>query len=389
MKISDTYFLTYHAISKPITDFLESNETAFKGFFKREVLTRVMAVAISVFQILDFFKNFGCLLCTGAFEVYGGNLGKCLLGIAFGSFSAVLLPKCFVPFFLAPETNLLTEPTESDQKYTFNNHFGRTLVINLAKAQQKMGTVSAHLQALNVNHERLDGVNGYELSEQQFAEFGFNKTFAQVWKRMPGTDEKNKKARMGCYLSHLKALRTARDQRLKSVLILEDDAVFAQNKRAIASFENAMAELPQDWDLLFLGFQFDKAPRRFSANLNALECGNCMHAYAVNAKSFEPLIKDLEAVINNESQIMLPVDEVLSEALEKNKYKAFAPRFLIGFQRDELISDITGKVNKPYSTLIKATYRIYTYALAPFLSTIGLPKYRLRRLATKIGLSIK
>lgn len=388
MKISNNPFLTYHAISKPIIDCLESNNKSFKGFLKREILTRVMAIAISVFQVLDFFKNLGYLLYTGSFEVYGVNLGKCLLGITFGSFSAVLLPKCFVPFFFAPETNLLMEPTESDQKYTFNNHFTSTLLINLPKAQKKMEIVSAHLETLNVHHKRLEAVNGYELSDEQFAEFGFNQKFEQVWKRMPGTDEKNKKARMGCYLSHLKALRIARDQSLKSVLILEDDVVFAQNKRAIASFENAMAELPQDWDLMFLGFQFDKAPRRFSDNLNVVECGNCMHAYAVRAKSFDALIKDLEDVINDKSQMMRPVDEVLSEALEKNRYRAFAPRALIAFQRDELVSDITGKTNKPYNTLIRATYRIYTYALAPFLSVIGLPKHRLYRLAVKIGLSL-
>lgn len=56
---------------------------------------------------------------------------------------------------------------------------------------------------------------------------------------------------LGCLLSHKKALEYARDEGWDMVLILEDDASF------VADFNNklnqAMRELPETWDMLWIG----------------------------------------------------------------------------------------------------------------------------------------
>ena len=56
---------------------------------------------------------------------------------------------------------------------------------------------------------------------------------------------------IGCFLSHYAVLKRAREAKLRSFLVLEDDVVFLP--RAGKRFRMAMAQLPDDWDALYLG----------------------------------------------------------------------------------------------------------------------------------------
>ena len=58
---------------------------------------------------------------------------------------------------------------------------------------------------------------------------------------------KNKKGWIGCLQSHLNILKIAKKERLKKILIIEDDCLFLQEP----SINNK--ELPKDWEMLFLG----------------------------------------------------------------------------------------------------------------------------------------
>jgi GR25 family glycosyltransferase involved in LPS biosynthesis len=232
------------------------------------------------------------------------------------------------------------------------------------------------------NWERFNAVNGYAIPDDQPIQIKDQSVrFKDLYERMPGSSERHKRARLGCYLSHLFAIKQARDARLESVLIIEDDAIFPQTKRGVESFNSAIQELPNDWEVFFVGIEHDKKPSRFSAHVDHVQSGTCLHAYAVHSRAYDRLIDDIESALLNDQDQLLPVDEVVSEQLEKNKYKAFAPHTLVGYQRDGLTSNITGKVNSDYSFPMRLIKRLYSHMLAPVLSPLGLTKYRIYKTA--------
>ena len=57
---------------------------------------------------------------------------------------------------------------------------------------------------------------------------------------------------IGCYLSHYGVYKAARAAGLRSFLVLEDDAVLRPS--AGKRFRQAIAQLPDRWDALYLGY---------------------------------------------------------------------------------------------------------------------------------------
>lgn len=92
---------------------------------------------------------------------------------------------------------------------------------------------------------------------------------------------------MGCMLSHLSILYWALKHNA-SVLIFEDDVKFINNYHEIVP--KALAQLPKDWDMLYLGGNICNTITQVSENLGKLSHSQSTHAYAVNKKFTETLI---------------------------------------------------------------------------------------------------
>lgn len=275
-------------------------------------------------------------------------------------------------------TAILQKPIDKSVQFPFDVHFGKTLAINLKNATDKKELLADHLSSIGVhNWERFDAVNGYTLSDDYCPIDDNSTTFKDFYLRMPGVSIKHKKARAGCYLSHLNLLKEARKIGLKSVLILEDDALFSQSRVAAKIFKKTMRELPKNWEMLFLGFEHYKRPTLISENVVKIEAGFCMHAYAVHQRCFDRLIKDLESWIIDQDKQMQPVDAVVSELFEKQQYNAYAPRALIGFQRDDVTSNITGNSNSPYSVMRNICHQFFMKVVTPILGVFGIKQYHL------------
>ena len=60
------------------------------------------------------------------------------------------------------------------------------------------------------------------------------------------------KGQLGCNMSNLLLQKSIIENKLKKVLILEDDAYLIEDK--LKMFALAIKELPKDWDLLYLGY---------------------------------------------------------------------------------------------------------------------------------------
>jgi GR25 family glycosyltransferase involved in LPS biosynthesis len=97
------------------------------------------------------------------------------------------------------------------------------------------------------------------------------------------------KGAWGCYRSHHSIIKKCIEEKINSVLILEDDAIFGDdfNDRSKELFEN----LPTDWEMCYLGGQHLAKPHDIVIN-NTVGVGtnvNRTHAYAINKTGFTKL----------------------------------------------------------------------------------------------------
>ena len=84
-------------------------------------------------------------------------------------------------------------------------------------------------------------------------------------------------------------MREARAAGAASVLIFEDDAVFAPQIKD--KFSNYFAELPSDWDMLFLGALHKDAPVKISEHIGRITKANSTFAYAIRNTVFDAFIE--------------------------------------------------------------------------------------------------
>ncbi len=104
----------------------------------------------------------------------------------------------------------------------------------------------------------------------------------------------------GNFLSHLGILKSARDDGLANVLVLEDDAIFS--RRMVKNQEKLVARLQNShWDLCFFGHSLTRELRGRGRGLVPHDAGFIWaHCYAVNASVLGRLIDYLEMTMELE-----------------------------------------------------------------------------------------
>ncbi|HEY1687025.1 MAG TPA: hypothetical protein VGG19_19855 [Tepidisphaeraceae bacterium] len=135
----------------------------------------------------------------------------------------------------------------------------------------------------------------------------------------------------GCMLSHRQVIRTAIDDGLSSVLLLEDDAFPVDNfARQSAEF---LQNLPDDWDCIMWGGEHILPPHSVAPGIVQCVSTNRTHAFAIRGRMMKTLLEFWEATRNDHCDLIL--------ASLMRHFKAYAPEpFLIG--QDAGYSDITG-----------------------------------------------
>ena len=132
---------------------------------------------------------------------------------------------------------------------------------------------------------------------------------------------------MGCTLSHLKALKLAKERNLRNILICEDDIDFIQGIQQ--KFNDMINQLPVWWDVLYLGY--NPVPFRqpmlldFSRNLKRANSVLTTHCIGVNARMYQDLITKIETDTNR------PIDVHHHDIQPYYNYFAVDP--MLAFQR--------------------------------------------------------
>jgi len=116
----------------------------------------------------------------------------------------------------------------------------RTWVINLDRAPDRLARISAQLQRLGLGYTRLPAVDARTLTPAQRAaldEPGYRRKHGMT--PVPGE--------LGCYLSHVEAMRLFLDSDAACALILEDDVLLHDSLPAVL---NGLLQHAARWDMV-------------------------------------------------------------------------------------------------------------------------------------------
>jgi glycosyl transferase family 25 len=204
----------------------------------------------------------------------------------------------------------------ADPFAALNGFFDRILVVTLARAKDRQARLRERLAGLR--YELLEGFDRALFDVNDLVRAGsYDPALAR---RVDRFDREMSPGQIGCSLSHRKIYEETVRSGWRRVLVLEDDAV--PRLADLGSAAAALAELPQGWELAYLGYEnleevrlSDRLkqaayvvlaalrllkwrpaqilrfhPRPFSPHLLAAGLHHCTHAYAFTQEGARKLL---------------------------------------------------------------------------------------------------
>ncbi|CAB4158047.1 Glycosyl transferase, family 25 [uncultured Caudovirales phage] len=187
-----------------------------------------------------------------------------------------------------------------------NDFFDQIYYINLNSRPDRLSSIKEQLEMNNVTAKRVAGI------QQKFS-----------------VKKKINNAELGLILTQKLILIDAIRNNYKSILILEDDAIFCTD--FIYHFDAAVAELPDDWDLFYLGGQYWLAfPEKFSKHVSIANRILGSHALGIKSTVFETMLN-----ISNFSEAG---DQTFAD--KQKDLKSYITKKTLIDQKDGITSDI-------------------------------------------------
>lgn len=166
--------------------------------------------------------------------------------------------------------------------------------------------------------------------EKQFKRVGINNRIKKIWTDPPPKSQKpinfSYAGEFGCSLSHMKIYAHAASENYNNILILEDDVWFNEKtENMFKQLENAIKELPKNWDILYLGGRPTEQLIKISDNIASSGIFLTTLAYAISRKNFISLfdfsINEISKPFPNAC-----ADSILSRyTIDKNSYCIYPP----------------------------------------------------------------
>lgn len=288
------------------------------------------ADATAACNCADVFTPTWCVYCPGDPGYYGtaGDLSTALEAYQYvcEDYEAVSIPEGASATFIGyvdnatadyncpPPMPLFMAATQS----TVQPYPQKWYLLNLARRPDRLTEATRQLTAAGIQFERFEGVDGAALP-------------------LPATETKGAGA-YGCRLSHVGMMQDAIVNKLDCVAVFEDDVVLADPATFQLRLNELLAQLPDDWDMLYLGGQHRKTPTPVRDGI--VRCTDChrTHSYIVRGHA----IRRLYQIWSSETG---HVDHILNRTGAFRELKAYAcDPWLTG--QGESKSDINGRVNK-------------------------------------------
>jgi glycosyl transferase family 25 len=162
-----------------------------------------------------------------------------------------------------------------------NNYVDNIYLINMDKDTDRLKKVTKECDKVNIKFERFTGIKVSDLSQNIL-----NK-YVPIETQKYGTD-----GMIGCGLSHLLIWQDAIKKNYKNILVLEDDIYFTNDFNKY--LDNVMEEVPEDYDILYLGYIESLCRKPIENNFNYIykpifPFGS--HAYIISNKGLKKIIK--------------------------------------------------------------------------------------------------
>ena len=117
-----------------------------------------------------------------------------------------------------------------------------------------------------------------------------------TWERFSATDGRiyvdspvKNRGWMGCYDSHVRLVEKLKNEKSDYYLIFEDDIDVCDN--FIQTLEKTVNNLPEDWELLFLGGWNVGDKINHCEGIDVANKVYCMHAYMIKAEIIDKLLE--------------------------------------------------------------------------------------------------
>ena len=124
-------------------------------------------------------------------------------------------------------------------------------VINLAANKARMENSAAQLDAAGLPWNRIEAVNGWELSDADIARV-YDAVANRTYAKYPLV-----KPEIGCYLSHIAAWRRIAESKYEGGFIFEDDFLSHENLGTVIEL---LSKDQRDWEMVKL-FTLDQNPK--------------------------------------------------------------------------------------------------------------------------------
>lgn len=172
--------------------------------------------------------------------------------------------------------------------------------INLDRSKDRKQNVESICYSQNLTPERINAIDGKKIDIN-------DKKYEKAIHKIKWWFEKNNLSNVGhfgCYLSHMKTYQTFLESNNEYCLILEDDIELLTNdlKRDILINMN---NLPDDWDILLLGYEIDGRKKNVRNGNKNTKLRNGLlnityfvglHAYIITRKTAKILLDNLQTL---------------------------------------------------------------------------------------------
>lgn len=142
---------------------------------------------------------------------------------------------------------------------TLNDYVDGIYCINLDDRKDRWGNLSKQITEHKLWVTRIPGIKGSDMNLEFPPEI--------------------KEGAVGCALSQLFAIKLAKQNKLKSFLLLEDDVEF--DSEINSKFNKIYPQIPNDWDMIYLGGQHYHGMNLTQINENVYKCEYTLCAHSV------------------------------------------------------------------------------------------------------------